>query len=104
MYDDYDDNDGRFPEDASVLVKFPLPGTGKDREDWPWLPGTILGQSGPNEWHIAVDGVPELAETDPQSQELLYPACFRDASELRRLIRPARRPVGPKHPRDGSPS
>lgn len=83
----YEDNDGRFPEDAPVLVKFPMPGDeDKDRADWPWLPGTVLGQCGPDEWHIVVDGVSELAEVDPQNPNggPLYPACFRDSSELRR--------------------
>jgi len=87
----YAENDGRFPDDAPVLVKFPIVGADypdcdpKDRETWPWLPGHVLGQCGPNEWHVVVDGVPELGEIYPEEQDgaPLFPAAFRDASELR---------------------
>jgi hypothetical protein len=85
----YADNDGRFPEDSAVLVKYPLTGEQEkgDRKDWPWLPGTVLGQCGPDEWHVVVDGVEELAEPDPDDPgEVLYPACFRDSSEIRRQV------------------
>jgi hypothetical protein len=83
----YMDNDGRFPDDAAVMVRYPLPSTpaDADRAVWPWVPGHVLGQCGPNEWHIVVDGPPELAEPHPDDPdgEPLFPACFRDASELR---------------------
>jgi len=81
----YADNDGRFPDDSVVLVRYPLPSDRQDdRTAWPWLRGTILGQCGPDEWHIVVDGVEELGEPDPDDSdgELLYPACFRDSSEI----------------------
>lgn len=82
----YADNDDQFPDDSPVLVRYPLPsGRQDDRTEWPWLPGTILGQCGPDEWHIVVDGVEEMAEDDPDDPdgEPLYPTCFRDSSEIR---------------------
>lgn len=84
------ENDGRFPEDGPVLVRFPVTAAQEaDREEWPWVPGTILGQCGPDEWHVVIDGRDDLAEPDPDAPAdpaaRLYPACFRDSSELRRV-------------------
>jgi hypothetical protein len=59
-----------------------------DRDTWAWLPGSILSQCGRNEWHVVIE-VPALAEPDPSipngdaPENLLYPACFRDAGEIR---------------------
>ena len=62
-----------------------------DRSAWPWPPGSILSQCGPDEWHVCVeacelavlgDGGPAPAGT--ADGELFYPCCFRDASEIRR--------------------
>lgn len=93
----YDPNDGRFPDEAQVGVRYParlvdgewVPVVGVDRDEWPWLPGTVVGQCGPEEWQVRVD-VDELAEDDVEDQVdgngrplLWYPAVFRDASELR---------------------
>lgn len=81
----YAENDGRFPDDAAVLVRFPLKDE-QDRESWEWLPGSILGQCHGNtgEWHVIVDGRGDLAEPDPDNPgEWLYPVCFRTAEELR---------------------
>jgi hypothetical protein len=45
-------------------------------------------QCGSDEWHVVIE-VPALAEPDPSvpngdaPENLLYPACFRDASEIR---------------------
>jgi hypothetical protein len=86
------DNDGRFPDDAVVAVRFPLEGDDPARrESWSWAPGMILAQCGPDEWHVQVQ-VRELATTDDlgripappgaDEDELYYPGCFRDASEL----------------------
>jgi hypothetical protein len=82
----YVDNDGRFPDEARVEARFPLTAADhRDRDDWPWLPATVLGQCGPDEWHERID-VEDLAEDDADlaEGERWYPACFRDASELRR--------------------
>lgn len=91
----YADNDGRFPEDAPVLVRYPLTDAQTaDREGWPWLPGTVLEQGGPDEWQVCMDGCYVLSfpdadrprgadPSDPQWR--LYPVCFRDSSELRRV-------------------
>jgi hypothetical protein len=87
-----EDNDGRFPDDSLVEVRYPRTRQEEqgDRCAWPWLPGSILGQCGPDEWHVCVevrelamldDGSPTLAGTT--DRELLYPCCFRDASEIR---------------------
>lgn len=81
----YENNDGRFPEDVPVLVRYPLTAVQEQggRDTWPWVPGTVLGQCGPDEWHIVVDGDEDLAEVDPDG-ETVYPAVFRDSSEIRR--------------------
>lgn len=84
-------NDGRFPDESPVLVRYPPPGAdASDRGAWAWLPGSILGRCGPDEWYVVVE-VPALAEPDPSMpngdapENLLYPACFRDSSELRSI-------------------
>ncbi len=43
-------NDGRFPDCADVMVRYPAPGMTPStrREDWPWMPGVIEGQGGPD--------------------------------------------------------
>lgn len=76
------DNDGRFPDQATVLVRYPLhpgparrPGQSPDehraalraeRQTWPWLPGTVEQQCGPDEWLITIED-PRLAETAAQA-------------------------------------
>ena len=68
----------RFPEDSPVQVKFPLTAEQEhgDRAAWPWLPGWVVAQCGPDEWEVCVQ-TPEL------EHEGLFPCCFRDSSELR---------------------
>ena len=88
-----EDNDGRFADDSAVEVRYPRNKQEEqgDRSAWPWLPGSILGQCGPAEWHVCVEAR-ELATLDDGSpapdgtadEDLFQPCCFRDASELRR--------------------
>jgi hypothetical protein len=60
------------------------------RSAWPWLPGSILEQCGPDEWYVCVE-VRELAvlrdgrraPRGTASRNLYYPCCFRDGSEIR---------------------
>ncbi len=87
-------NDGRFPDESPVWVWYPPKETtrGQDvpRDQWAWLPGSILSQCGPDEWHVIVE-VRELAtradgsrpRKNTPSRNLFYPACYRDASEIR---------------------
>ncbi len=88
-----EDNDGRFPDDSLVEVRYPRTRQEEldDRSAWPWLPGLILSQCGPDEWYVYVearelamldDGTPAPAGT--AVGDLFFPCCFRDASELRR--------------------
>ena len=59
------DNDGRYPDESDVLTPYPLTpeqGSG-DRAGWPWLPGWIVSQCGPDEWEICVQE-PALARLD----------------------------------------
>ena len=51
-----------FAEDDPVLVRFPRDKAEEQgsREAWPWLPGTVLEQAGPDEWRVCVE-VRELA-------------------------------------------
>ena len=46
MHDE--DNDGRFPDESPVEVRYPRSEQEEqgDRERWPWLPGTIVEQCG----------------------------------------------------------
>lgn len=105
---DEDDNDGRFPDESPVLVRYPLqpgperqPGQAEEdhlallraeRETWPWLLGTIEQQCGPDEWLVTIedrrlaeleDGRP--APEDTADDDLLFPQAYRDASEIRGL-------------------
>ena len=89
------ENDGRFPDDCAVEVRYPPPGSGpadERRADWPWLPGTIMAQCGPDEWHVVVEvrGLATLEDDSPApagtaDKDLYYPACYRDSSELRHV-------------------
>ena len=89
-----EDNDGRFPDDSLVEVRYPLTGSEQqgDRLAWPWLPGAIPGQCGPDEWHVRVEAreLATLGNGSPASAgtlygDLFYPCCFREASEIRRV-------------------
>ena len=89
-----EDNDGRFPEGSRVEVRYPRDEQEEqgDRVGWPWLPGLILSQCGPDEWYVCVEAR-ELAMLDDGSpapdatadEDLFYPCCFRDGSEIRRV-------------------
>lgn len=83
------DTPNPFPDDSLVFVWYPpLAANDADRETWAWLPGSVINRCGENEWYVAVEA-PELAEPDPDAhhddawENPLYPACYRDASELR---------------------
>jgi hypothetical protein len=87
------DNDGRFPDDSAVEVRYPRDKREEretDRAAWPWLPASILGQCGPDEWHVCVE-VRELAvlrdgRKPPRgtpSRSLYYPCCLRGSTEIR---------------------
>jgi len=102
------DNDGRFPDDSRVEVRYPRTRQEEhgDRAEWPWLPGSIVEQCGPDEWRVCVEdrGVAVLRDGRPPprntaSPNPYYPMCFRGPSEIRRpraggvtgrLFRPAR--------------
>jgi hypothetical protein len=79
----YADNDGRFPDDADVHVRYPLTDDQHhgDRATWPWVNGYIAGQCGPDEWDVCVTGAEPVDQDDDGGP--LYPLVFRDASELR---------------------
>jgi hypothetical protein len=83
-YDD-NDNDGRFPDDSRVEVRYPRTRQEEhgDRAAWPWLPGSIVEQCGPDEWRVCVEDR-GVAPRNTASRNLYYPLCFRDSSEIRR--------------------
>lgn len=68
-------NDGRFPDDSMVEVKYPLSAEQErgDRDGWPWLPATVRAQCGPDEWLCVVE----------HDSETTFPVCFRSAGEMR---------------------
>jgi hypothetical protein len=86
-------NDGRFPDNSLGEIRYPRTRQEElgDRSAWPWLPGSILSQCGPDQWHVCVEAC-ELAVLDDGSpapdgtadEDLFFPCCFRDASEIRR--------------------
>jgi hypothetical protein len=91
-------NDGRFPEDSAVLVRYPVDGRqpASDREAWSWLIGTIEQQCGPDEWLGTIEDrrVAELEDGSPAPEgtpdgDLLLPQCYRDSSELRPIPLPS---------------
>lgn len=78
----YEPNDGRFPAESEIQVRFPAdPDT--DRDEWPWMRGIILGQCGANEWHVLVRDRQVAQLDDHNSDVIWYPICYRDATELR---------------------
>ena len=93
-------NDGRFPDNSLGEIRYPRTRQEElgDRSAWPWLPGSILSQCGPDQWHVCVEAC-ELATLDDGSPapagtadgKLRCPCCFRDASEIRRVTNGARR-------------
>lgn len=94
----YADNDGTWPDETEVEVRFPT-SDGQARSDWPWLPGTVLGQCGPGEWHVLIDDYTFATHTPPASNAdkmmrcgitddegrvlCWLPMVFRNASEIR---------------------
>jgi hypothetical protein len=54
MHDE--DNDGRFPDESPVEVRYPRSKQEDqgDRERWPWLPGAIVEQCRPDEWYVCI--------------------------------------------------
>src|SRR5437773_7938914 len=82
----------QLPDECAVLVRFPRTEAEAkgDREAWPWLPGTVLQQAGPDEWQVCVEDMSVAVREDgskptprtPQ-HKLYYPCCYRDASEIR---------------------
>jgi hypothetical protein len=87
----YLENDGRYPDDSIVEVRFPLTQAQSEgpRELCPWVRGTVIGQGDRNEWHVVMDGEESLGEEE--NGEIYYPACFRGLTEIRRVVhhRPA---------------
>ena len=90
---DYDEaNDGRYPDETPVEIRYPRSEREEqgDRDQWPWLPGTIVEQCVPEEWYVCVE-LRELAvlrdgrraALGTASRNLCYPCWFRDGSEIR---------------------
>jgi hypothetical protein len=87
------DNDGRFPDGSRVETRFPLTKEQHDgdRKAWPWLPGSIVHQAGPDEWQVCVEDIAVAVRKDgskatPRTpgNRLYYPLCFRSSSEIRK--------------------
>ena len=77
----------RFPEGLTMLVWYPPHGADeRDRSTRAWLPGSVVSQCCADEC-IVVEAT-ELAEVNPNlpdgdaPENLLYPLCFRDSSEI----------------------
>ena len=81
-----------FAEDMAVTVKFPRTKEEErgDRAAWPWLPGTIVQQCGPDEWQVCRRGHGrgraqgrQPAHPPHAGEQAVLPAGFRDASEIK---------------------
>lgn len=86
------DNDNSYPDDNTVLVRFPRTRAEQqaDREQWPWLAGVVEQRVGADEWQVCVEdmAVAELedgtaAPPDAPDEDLYWPLCYRDRSEVR---------------------
>jgi len=78
-----------YPDDTPVQVRYPLDDD-QPREAWPWMPGTIEQRCGPDEWQVCVEAreVAVLEDGSPApdgtpDDDLYYPLCFRDSSEIK---------------------
>jgi hypothetical protein len=76
----------------SVEVRYPLPGMTHEapRDQWPWMPGEIEQQCGPDEYLVTVYAreLAELEDGQPApdgtpDDDVWYPQCYRGASEIR---------------------
>ena len=81
-----------FAEDVAVMVKFPRTKEEEqgDRSAWPWLPGTIVQQCGPDEWQVCVEDMAVAVRQDssrptPRTprRNLFFPLAYRDSSEIK---------------------
>ena len=90
MHDE--DNDGKFPDESPVEVRYPRSKQEEqsDREQWPWLPGTIVEQCGPDEWYVYIEvrdwpccGMAGGRRAALPAVTSTIPCCFRDGSEIR---------------------
>jgi hypothetical protein len=63
MYED-EDNDGRYPDESPVEVRYPSSKQEEqaDRGTWPWLPGSIVDR-----WIEAMELCKAMVGHDPQS-------------------------------------
>lgn len=78
--------------DKPVEVRYPLtPEQAQgDRSAWPWLPGWVAEVCGPDEWQVCVQtpglgrtAEGEIPEPGVADDEVFFPVCFRDSSEIR---------------------
>jgi hypothetical protein len=78
--------------DKPVEVRYPLTAEQEhgDRAAWPWLPGWVAEVCGPDEWQVVVQAPGlgrtaegEIPEPGIPDDEVLFPVCFRDSSEIR---------------------
>ena len=86
-------NDGNpYPDGTEVRVRYPATGprSGATRAAWPYLPGVVEQRCGHDEWQVALtdrraavldDGT--AAPEGTPDEDLCFPTCFRDRSEIR---------------------
>ncbi len=83
-------NDGRFPDDSPVLVRYPLTPAEMDgdRAAWPWVPGYIVTQCGPDEWEICDPGEePEdLPRERPRNRVEAHDQAIRELTAWPRRV------------------
>jgi hypothetical protein len=76
----------QYEEGQAVQVRYPRSRAEErgDRAEWPWLPGVIEEVCGPDEWSVVVD-LPQAEDgmPAPDGDDVYYPVCFRDSSEIR---------------------
>jgi hypothetical protein len=89
------DDGNPYPDGTPILVRYPCTEAEQqaDREQWPYLPGTIEQRVGEDEWQVIVQdrAVAELEDgTAPPDatpdENLWHPVVYRDRSEIKQAL------------------
>jgi hypothetical protein len=80
---------GEFPDESPVEVRYPRSNQEEqaDRDTWPWLPGSIVEQCGPDEWYVCVEvrEVAVLRQRSDASHEASHLLLDHDVKEVEQL-------------------
>ncbi len=82
-----DDNDGSFPDDSPVEIRYPRSRQEEhgDRSAWPWPPVSIVEQCGPDELYVCASPLSLPRATATSQPEVSPNLANRTKPELNRL-------------------